>query len=405
MLLSLYRNAYGGLSREAWLLTGVVFINRSGAMVVPFLSVYLTEALGLPIKEVGVLLSVFGMGAMVGNFSGGWLTDRLGHFKVQLLSLLLGGAWLLVVLWFQRFELLVGGLFLLSALTECLSPATASAVSAYSKPENITRAFSLNRLAMNLGFSIGPAVGGMLAMVSYKLLFVADSLTCIAAGAAFFFLFRQRQGNTALSPAPAVPDALTAVSEPMRSPYRDGLFVLFIALCCCYLIAFSQFFTTMPLYWHQVYHLSKMEIGALLAFDGLLVCLMEMVIVYLIGNRYAPWKMIVSGLLLLALSFTLLNLANGVPVLVFSIIFLAFSEILSLPFMASLAAKRSGEQNRGSYMGLYTLAYSVAYIIGPLVGTTIIDSFGFGTLWWGASAVCMVTGAGLFVVVRRLKVS
>ncbi|AKQ46478.1 hypothetical protein TH63_13950 [Rufibacter radiotolerans] len=405
MILSLYRNAYGGLSRESWLLTAVIFINRAGAMVVPFLSVYLTEGLGLHIKQVGILLSVYGMGAMVGNCIGGWLTDKIGHFKVQLCSFLLVAVWLIVMLWVQRFEFLVGGLFLLSALTECLSPATAAAVSSYSPPQNIIRAFSLNRLAMNLGFSIGPALGGILAMVSYQLLFVVDSLTCIAAGALFYFLFRQRQDSVGPETEPTQPATVAPESHSERSPYRDGLFLLFIALCCCFLISFSQVFTTMPLYWHQVYSLSKMEIGALLALDGLIVCLMEMIIVYLIGNRPAPWKMIVSGLSLMALAFLLLNLAHGLPVLILSILLFGLSEILSLPFIASLTARRSGPKNLGAYMGLYTLAYSAAYIVGPLAGTTLIDSFGFGTLWASAGALCMVTAGGLFLVVRRLQMS
>src|SRR5688572_23492455 len=96
-ILSLYSNAYGGLSREAWLLAVVMFINRSGAMVVPFLSVYLTESMGFTLRQAGILLSLFGVGSMCGTFLGGWLTDRIGHFKVQLGSLVFGGLWFFVM--------------------------------------------------------------------------------------------------------------------------------------------------------------------------------------------------------------------------------------------------------------------------------------------------------------------
>ncbi|RNI31478.1 MFS transporter [Rufibacter latericius] len=399
-ILSLYANAFGGLSREAWLLAVIMFINRSGAMVVPFLSVYLTEALGFTLQQVGVLLSLFGVGSMCGTFLGGWLTDKVGHFKVQFFSLMLGGAWFFVMLWLQEFHLFAGGIFLLSLFTECLRPANASSVSSYARPENVTRAFSLNRMAINLGFSIGPALGGVLATVSYQWLFMADGITCLSAGVLFFFYFRHRQGH---APRSSSPEGETQPAQTTRSPYRDGLFLLFTLLCCCFAVAFFQFFSTMPLYYRKVYQLSELQIGGLLAFNGLLVFLLEMIIVYLIGDKHALWKMIVAGLLMLALAFVLLNVAQGFIVLALSVLLMSLSEIFAMPFMSTLTVQRSGPQNRGSYMGLYSLSYSAAHIIGPFVGTSTIARFGFDTLWWGASGLCVVAAIGFYLVVRRLQ--
>ncbi|WP_066835017.1 MFS transporter [Rufibacter ruber] len=399
-ILTLYRNAFGGLSREAWLLAAVMFINRSGAMVVPFLSVYLTESLGFSVRETGILLSLFGVGSMCGTFLGGWLTDRIGHFRVQFFSLVLGGGWFFVMVQLQRFELFAGGIFLLSLLTESLRPANASSVSSYARPENVTRAFSLNRMAINLGFSIGPALGGVLATVSYQWLFMADGLTCITAGAIFYFYFRHRQGH---APLPKPAEAAAPAAAPDRNPYRDGLFLLFTVLCCFFAVAFFQFFSTMPLYYRQVYQLSELQIGALLASNGLMVFLLEMIIVYLVGDRFPLWKMIVTGLLLLAMAFALLNLAYGFLVLLLSVLLMSLSEILAMPFMSTLTVHRSGLRNRGSYMALYSLAYSAAHIIGPFVGTRTIASFGFDTLWWAGCGLSVFTAVGFYVVVRRLQ--
>ncbi len=368
-------------------------------MVVPFLSVYLTESLGFTLKQTGILLSLFGAGSMCGTFLGGWLTDRIGHFKVQLFSLIFGGAWFFVMLPLQRFELFAGGIFILSVLTECLRPANASSVSSYARPENVTRAFSLNRMAINLGFSLGPALGGLLASVSYQFLFMADGFTCLGAGVIFYFYFRNRKGNTPTSTATAPPPTI----GDSRSPYKDGLFILFVVLCCLYAVAFFQFFSTMPLYWRQVYQLSELQIGALLAFNGLVVFLLEMILVYLFGEKFALWKMLVTGLLLLALAFALLNLAEGFIVLVLSVLLMSLSEIFAMPFMSTLTVQRSGPKNRGSYMGLYSLSYSAAHIIGPYVGTSTIAQFGFETLWWGGVALCLVGAVGFYMVIQRLQ--
>jgi predicted MFS family arabinose efflux permease len=140
-----------------------------------------------------------------------------------------------------------------------------------------------------------------------------------------------------------------------------------------------------------------------LAFNGLVVFLLEMIIVYLIGDKHALWKMIVLGLLLLALAFALLNLAYGFAVLVLSVFLMSLSEILAMPFMSTLTVQRSGLSNRGAYMGLYSLSYSAAHIIGPFAGTNTIATFGFSTLWWAACILCLVAAAGFYVVVRRLQ--
>src|SRR4029079_1750746 len=91
----LYRNAYGGLSREVWWLALVIFINRAGTMVIPFLSVYLTSR-GYTLVQVGFVMAAFGLGSIAGAYIGGRLTDRFGHFYVQVFSLLLNGALFIV---------------------------------------------------------------------------------------------------------------------------------------------------------------------------------------------------------------------------------------------------------------------------------------------------------------------
>ncbi|WP_192821892.1 MFS transporter [Rufibacter sp. LB8] len=400
-IFKLYANAFGGLSVEAWLLAGVMFINRSGAMVVPFLSVYLTESMGFSLKQAGLLLSIFGAGSVCGTFLGGWLTDKIGHFKVQFFSLVLGGSWFFVMVQLQQFHWFAAGIFVLSLLTESLRPANAASVSSYARPENVTRAFSLNRLAINLGFSIGPALGGVLATVSYQWLFMADGFTCLAAGAIFYFYFRHRQGHQPVSVAAISAPENQAQGPALRSPYRDVLFLVFTVLCCFFAVAFFQFFSTMPLYYRKVYQLSELQIGGLLAFNGLLVFLLEMIIVYLIADKFAVWKMIVAGLLLLAAGFAILNLFHGFGILLLSVLLMSLSEMLAMPFMSTLTVQRSGPQNRGAYMGLYSLSYSVAHILGPFLGTTTIAALGFGALWWGGAALCLVTALGFYLVVRR----
>ncbi len=383
-ILKLYKNAYGGLSEAAWMLALVMLINRAGSMVLPFLGIYLTNALGFDIKQAGVLLAAYGLGAMAGSLAGGWLSDRLGNFWVQFLSLVLGGIFFMLLPGITRYEVLLPALFLASMTVECLRPANTASVATYSKPENVTRSFSLNRMAVNLGFSIGPAVGGLLAAQSYELLFYADGVTCILAGLFFFFYFRNKTPRTAVSSQHAV------LNTRLVSPYRDLPFMVFILLTTGFAVVFFQLFNTLPIFYREVHLLPEGTIGLLLGLNGMIVFLFEMILINQLEHKVSAVRMIVYGTLLCGFSFMILNLGLGLGLLVVSMVLLSFSEILAMPFMVTYVIKRAGEGKRGAYIGLYSLSWASAFMLAPFLGTRIIASAGFSVLWWASAGFSLL---------------
>ncbi|TKC62477.1 MFS transporter [Pedobacter hiemivivus] len=397
----LYFDAYKGLSTPAWMLALVMLINRSGAMVIPFLGVYMVNHLHFDLEDTGVVLSCFGVGAVGGSFLGGWLTDKVGHFKVQLISLVLT-----VPVFFLLPELdtvlkLGLGVFMLSIISETFRPANSVSIAYYSKPDNIIRSFSLNRMAMNLGFSIGPALGGFLAAVSYTFLFYGNAIGAFLSAILFFLYFRNRKGNDRKGVAQEV------VDDPKgdRSPYKDTLFVLFSVLSCVFAICFLQLLNTLPLYYRTVYQLTEANIGVILAFSGLVVFSLEMLLVHIAEKRMTARAVIVWGVLLCGLSFLILNLAHGMWILYVSMFVLCIAEILAMPFMATVTLQRSSLKTRGAYMGVNALSFSVAHIFSPFLGTRVAAIYGFETLWYGTAVVLLITGVGFLIVMKKMRLS
>jgi predicted MFS family arabinose efflux permease len=399
--LRLYLDAYRGLSAPAWMLALVMLINRSGAMVIPFLGVYMINHLSFSLEDTGTVLSCFGIGAVAGSFAGGWLTDKVGHFKVQLFSLILTVPMFFLLPELNTVMKLAVGVFMLSLISETFRPANSVSIAYYSKPDNIIRSFSLNRMAMNLGFSIGPALGGFLAAISYTFLFYGNAIAAFLSAILFFIYFRNKKGNEKKASEMVMEEI--AVKE--RSPYKDVLFMLFSILCSIFTVCFFQLLSTLPLYYRAVYQMTEANIGVILAFSGVVVFLLEMLLVHIAEKRLSPRDIIVLGTLLCGFYFLILKLAHGMWVLYTAMFVLCLAEILAMPFMATITLQRSTIKTRGAYMGINALSVSVAHVFSPFVGTRVAAVYGFPVLWWGTAIVLLLTSIGFFFVMKRMKLS
>jgi MFS family permease len=278
-------------------------------------------------------------------------------------------------------------------VTDSIRPANSTAVAEYAKPKNLTKAYSLNRMAVNLGFSIGPAIGGFLAAYDYLWLFYADGVTCILAGLVFIVYFskiKKRQEQP--------PESEKKVSA---NPAGDFSFLFFLALVAGYGIVFFQLFNTLPLYYREVYLLPENHIGWLLALNGFVVFLIEMPLVHKIGDRYPVKYIIAIGALLAGVALVMLNLTEGIIVLVFSMIVLSLSEILAMPFMTTYTVNLAPKKSRGRFLGMYSVAYSVAFIAAPALGTFLIDSLGYKYLWYIMCGIAVIVCIGILRLLRE----
>ena len=392
---ALYKASYSGLSPASWLLSAVMLINRSGTMVVPFMTLYLTQQLGYSISKAGIVMGIFGAGAICGGFIGGRLSDRFGFYTVQLLTLSCGGLLFMVLGQMRSFPMICLFTFLLAIVNESFRPANSIAVAHYSSEENRTRSFSLNRLAINLGWALGGSLGGFIAAKNYNLLFVIDGFTNIGAAILLrLFLAPAKQAKSA-RPAPAAPKA------PRFEAFRDTRYMVFILLVLLFALTFFQLFSTLPVYYRQSLHLSEQIIGATMAGNGILIALFEMVLIYRLEGKRHPLQFIPAGTLMIAASFLVFNLVPGaLGVAIVSMLLLTAGEIFSMPFMNTYWLSRTTDANRGQYAGLFTVAWAAAQVLGPASGAFCADRFGFTALWWITGRVAVLVALGFWMLHR-----
>lgn len=386
----LVKNAYGGIPKEVWLLAGATLINRSGTMVILFLSLYLTNHLHFPVQRAGVVMAIFGAGSLCGVFLSGRFTDKIGYYPVLLFSLFGGACMFIVMSFLTNYTVICICTFLMSFIAESFRPPMMTAISFHSTPETYTRCISLNRLAINLGFSVGPLAGGWLALINYKAIFWADGITCLGAGLIILFSLENKKDRTKVKEPN--PDGAST------SAYKDKLYLFFIFLCMLYAMSFFQFFSIMPLFYKNVYLMKENEIGMLVAINAILVASVEMILVYKIQNRWSTFKFIALGSVLLAFSYLTLPFFKSIAWLVVINIIISFSEMLAMPFMNTFMNERSSNHNKGQYAALYAMAWSVAQIILPVLATQTIAHFGYDMLWYELAFLALIVAAGMLKI-------
>lgn len=391
--------SFSGIPRGVWLLSLVNFINRCGSMVLIFLSVYLTTHLGFDIRDAGYVMTCFGLGAIVGMGIGGWATDKFGYYPIQMASLILNGLMLLLLLLVSNFWWMCMTIFTLSLVSEVFRPANQVAIGYYSTPENRTRSVSLLRMAFNLGFTISPALGGILAgHFGWHWLFWADGLTCIGAAIALRFLLKPGKVAHAETAAPG------ENPPTIQPPYHDKPYLVFTLLTFVGALVFMQIMWTVPLYFKDGFHWTEDQIGWAMTLNGAIVFLVEMPLIFYVEGRRPILSFVRIGLGLYFISYLMFMLPlAGIAAAVLYMLFISLGEIMVMPFSSNFAYAKAAEQkNKGQYMAMYGLAYSVANILAPLLGTQIIAAWGFYTLWSITLGLSVVAIAGFFWLDQRL---
>lgn len=391
-----YIDNFRGFSREIWILTLITFINRAGTMVLPFLSKYLKEDLHFTYSQVGWIMVSFGCGSILGSWLGGKLSDKIGFYKIMIFSLLTSGFAFFGLQFITSFEGLIIAMFLIMTVADMFRPAMFVSLGAYAKPENRTRALTLVRLAINLGFAAGPALGGLLIMsVGYKGLFWVDGASCILAILIFWIKVKEKK-KSKYTDKEHPGEVLT------HSVFKDTPFWIFLTGTLITGILFFQLFTTIPLYHKEQFNLSEFQTGLLLTLNGVLVFFLEMPIVsYIEKHKINKLKVITYGCLAMAISIYLLLVNNWAGILIIMMIFMTFAEMFAFPFSNSFAMSRAPKGHEGRYMAIFTMSYSLAHILSAKTGMEIISLFNYQTNWFFMGTLGVI-GVLLFIWTKKL---
>ena len=336
---------------------------------------------------------------MVGSWLGGKLSDKIGFYKIMIFSLFVSGLMFFGLQYITSYVGLCISIFIIMVVADMFRPAMFVSLNVYAKPENRTRALTLVRLAVNLGFAAGPALGGLIIMnIGYKGLFWADGATCIIAILTFWLLVKEKK-------KPAESKEEKALLEASReSVFKDKPFWIFLFMCVITGVLFFQLFTTIPLYHKIQFDLNELQTGLLLTLNGVLIFFLEMPIVsYIERNKLDKVKIVSIGCFLMAISMFLMLLNFWVGILIIMMLFMTFAEMFAFPFSNSFAMSRAPKGHEGRYMAIFTMSFSAAHVLSAKIGMGIVDVFGYQMNWLFMGILGLIGTYAGYLVMRLVE--
>lgn len=377
-----------GLRGEIWFLCGATLVNRMGTMALPFLVLYLTQGMHWRPEEAGFALFLYGTGALAAAPASGRMADTLGHLLTMRASLWGSGALMFLIPLVKGHLILFLLAFLWGALTQAFSPSVLALLASLSAPDQRKAVFSLQRLSVNLGMGMGPALGGVLAHHSYRWVFVVDGVTTMAAAILL--------GRYPITPC----DRPFPVPGPSRRAWKDPRLARLLLGFLPVLLVFTQIQGVLPLWVVRDLGLGNPFFGLLFTVNTLAIVSLEVPL----NLRMAAWKsgpQMLLGSCFYAVGFGLTNWATSRSGMVAVVLIWTFGEMILLPAVSDAVVSLAPHDRRGEYLGLHAATFAAAFTLGPWLGVLAYARLGPPWVWAGGFLLAAFGG----LVLGRFRTS
>ncbi|HEY90681.1 MAG TPA: MFS transporter [Dehalococcoidia bacterium] len=384
-------NVVGRFPRDIWVITAIQLVASAGfSICLPFMPLYLYQERGLVMTLVGTLFLVSGIFSSATQMVGGVLSDRIGRRPLLLgasvvrLFLYSGLAGLMAVsapVWAIIIVFIAG-----QSAGMMMRPAITAMVADLAPPDRLTETYGMLRVGQNVGWAMGPAVGGYLIMfMPYAWLFGVTALSSvITLGLIFLFLRESHTGSTE-----------HVEYRTMFTAATDRTFLWFTVLCLLVFLVMGQLGSTLSVFTVEKMGLSTAQYGMLLTANGIIVVLFQYPVARWAG-QLAKARGLVLGSLLYGIGWLSLSWTGDFSWALVSIAIVTAGEIVFTPLTASTVGQLAPPDQRGRYMGFFGLSQSLSMSLAPLVGGVLLDVFPLQPwfIWGTICTIALVAAAG-----------
>lgn len=391
---------YKGLPREVYIIFIARIVNAMGCFVMPLLTIILTEKIGLSKEATGLYISISGLIYVPTSAIGGKLADTIGRKKVIIIFNILAAV-LYIICGFMPPTMNM--VYVLMAASGCMSfagPAHDSLIADLTTPENRTSAYALTYMGWNIGFAVGPAIGGLLYKKNLlQLLFIGDAVTALLSLSLIALFIKETIGKTK--------EEIIDKNRELEKREEGSVFsvlikrpilIYFALICFGYNFAYSQWGFMLPM--HSVENFGKagaQYYGLMASTNGIVVMLFTPFIVKLTEGVKIIRKMVWGGILY-AVGFGMLGFLNSLPFFFVSVFIFTMGEIVMSIATTPFIANHTPASHRGRMNAVVPMILGAGYTLGPMGMGKVLSYINIEKGWIVIGLFALITSGFMYML-------
>jgi len=366
-----------------WLINSLGF----GA-IVPFMTVYFHTVRDLSMSTISLFFLAGAIARALPQSIGGSLSDKVGRkglmmwsqFSRAVIYLLAG----LAISNGAKVWVLAGIILSQYLLSSFFQPVASAMIADILPPKERSNGYALMRMAGNIGWGIGPAIGGFLFDVSYQSLFYFTSVTFLIAGFFILFAIKETIDTSARANAPKKESAgrgRQGLAAMVTSLKRDKIFLFFCVVALLLFLTWGQFVSTLSVFMKKGIGLSSTQIGWLYFFNAALVIAFQFFITQRTKHKNHFFLMMI-GSLFFVLSYSLMGWVSSFGMMMIMIALITIGEMFAGPSGNTIASNMAKPGQYGRYQGIYSSISTLGWSLGPFFGGILMDLIPNMKIFW-----------------------
>ena len=368
-------------SKQFWLMfVGLVISSTGTTMIWPFLTIYASAKLSMPMAAIMGLMSFNSIAALLASILAGALADRFGRKIIMVIGLIgaavvYAGYIFATQYWHFVILLIFAGVF--SPLYRVGTDVTVADVVS---PENRAHAYSIIRMGRNVGVALGPLLGGLVLGKSYTIGFVAAAIALLIYGIIVILFLKETLASE---------HAKEGLLEQLRI-YKEALqnvrFGWLIASFTLMEICATMIWVVLAVHMKTNFGFTEETYSWIPTTNALMVIFLQVAITRF-TQRWRDTQVMPWGAVFYPISMVVIALTRGFWGFWLGMVILTIGELIVSPTASAYVANLAPIEKRGRYLGMFSLTWPLAMSVGPLVGGYLSDTVSIFAPWFFASAV------------------
>ncbi|MCT4356925.1 MFS transporter [Streptomyces sp. Je 1-79] len=391
------RATVSGLPGGFWWLWLSTLVNRTGAFVLTFLSLYLTQELGHSAWFAGLVVALHGLGGVAGSPLGGTLTDKWGRRPTMVTMHLVTASCAVALALVSTAWGIAAVVLLMGVSMQAVRPSIQATIADMVPEHDRRRAYALNYWALNLGFAVAAFGGGAAIFLGYRTLFLVEAVATALCAVIVFLRLPETRPEARRNPAGEIEekDRVSVLDVLRDAPFRT--LVLLNLLVC---LVFTAPWVGLPLSMAAA-GLEPGAYGAVIAVNGVVIVAFQL-LVNKVTDKRSPAMLLTVSSLLFAVGTGATALAGTPLVFAATVIVWTIGEMVHVPTNAAATAKLAPEHARGRYQGVMGMSWALSGFLAPILAGWVVDGPGPDFLWMATGVVGAVAALGYATRLRKV---